>query len=80
MAKVEITWTETVVETFHAVVEYDEFKEVADAEGYSMDELNELLGESYGDWDSYIASLNGCDPDTSSVENRDVDSIKVIED
>jgi len=80
MAKIEISWTETVVKTFHAVVDYDEFKAKVGAEGYSMDEINELLGESYGEWDYYVASMNDRDPDSSSVENRDVDSIKVIED
>lgn len=77
--KIEISWSETVVETFHAVVDYDDFQEFAEAEGYSMDEFGELLGESYGEWDSYVASLNGCNPDSSSVESRDVHSVKVIE-
>jgi hypothetical protein len=89
MAKIKISWTETVVETYHAVVEYDEFAAMVKKDGGEVptpgeieartDEVINLLGESYGGWDSAVAAMNDRDPDSSSVECREVDDIVIVE-
>lgn len=81
MAKIEITWTVTVTDTYHELMDFDDFAAMVSLSGQEPPALEEIRDGDFTTYDLDPDMLAGSeiDPDTADVTSRDVDSIKVID-
>jgi len=82
MAKIEVTWTVEVTETYHEVIDYDDFAAMVNINGGEAPSLEDIKSGEWkpGDLEPDLMADSEVDPDTVIVDGRDVDSVKVIED
>jgi len=82
MAKIEVTWTVEVTETYHEVIDYDDFASMVNINGGKAPSPEDIKSGEWnpGDLEPDLMADSEIDPDTAMVTSRNVDSVKVIED